>query len=60
MAEEINKTSVDGYIEAISITMNTSYDKEFSEIDQKAEKMEEIFNNTHFSKLLSELYVLIE
>lgn len=59
-AEEINKTSVDGYIEAISITMNTGYDKEFSEIDQKAEKMEEIFNNTHFSKLLSELYVLIE
>ena len=59
-AEEIDKTSVDGYIKVTSIPMNTGYDKEFSEIDQKAEKMEEIFNNTHFSKLLSELYDLIE
>ena len=59
-AEEINKTSVDGYIEAISITMNTGYDKGFSEIDRKAEKMEKIFSNTDFSKCLSELYDLIK
>ena len=59
-AEEIDKTSVDGYIKVTSIPMNTGYDKEFSEIDRKVKKMGEIFNDTHFSKLLSELYDLIE
>ena len=59
-AEEIDKTSVDGYIKITSIPMNTGYDKEFSEIDRKVKKMGEIFNDTHFSKLLSELYDLIE